>query len=153
MDNLSKCQRKYAMTQVKSTNTKAEIYVRSLLHQMGYRFRLHRADLPGKPDIVLPRYKTAIFVHGCFWHRHKNCNRAKMPRTNIEYWEKKFKKNVSRDRWIKNQLEFLGWNVMVIWECELKKKNELKEKLEEIRYVVDSFSYRKAADNKKMYIT
>ena len=75
-----------------------------------------------------------------------------MPRTNIEYWEKKFKKNVSRDRWIKNQLEFLGWNVMVIWECELKKKNELKEKLEEIRYVVDSFSYRKAADNKKMYI-
>lgn len=86
------------MSLIKSGNTKPEKIVRSLLHTMGYRFRLHRTDLPGKPDIVLPKYKIAIFVHGCFWHRHTGCKNATMPKTNTDFWEKKLSKNVARDR-------------------------------------------------------
>ena len=120
------------MSAIKSKNTKPEIAVRKLLHSMGYRFRLHRKDLPGSPDIVLPKYKTVIFVHGCFWHRHENCKYATTPKTRVEFWNKKFKDNIERD--IKNQAELksLDWVSTIIWECEIKNKGLLINKLQNI---------------------
>ena len=117
------------MAAIKSKNTRPEIVVRKLLHSMGYRFRLHRKDLPGSPDIVLPKYKTVIFVHGCFWHRHENCKYASNPKTRVEFWNKKFKDNILRD--IKNQkrLKSLGLKSKIIWECETKNIEKLREKL------------------------
>ena len=120
-------QRSRNMSAIKSKNTKPEIAVRKLLHSMGYRFRLHRKDLPGSPDIVLPKYKTVIFVHGCFWHRHENCKYASNPKTRVEFWNKKFKDNILRD--IKNQerLKSLGLKIIIVWECDLKKTHYLKD--------------------------
>ena len=117
------------MSAIKSKNTKPEVEVRKLLHSMGFRFRLHKKDLPGSPDIVLPKYKTVIFVHGCFWHRHRNCKYASNPKTRVEFWNKKFKDNIERD--IKNQekLKSLGWKLKIIWECETKNNDKLREKL------------------------
>lgn len=105
--------------------------MRSLLHQMGYRFRLQRADLPGKPDIVLPKYHTVIFVHGCYWHRHPGCARASTPATNVAYWEQKFARNVARDTQNKMALENLGWHALIVWECELKNLQSLRARLHE----------------------
>ena len=116
-------QRSRNMSAIKSKNTKPEIAVRKLLHSMGYRFRLHRKDLPGSPDIVLPKYKTVIFVHGCFWHRHENCKYATTPKTRPAFWESKFNENIRRDRTNHNNLIKLGWKVLVIWECDLKSTN------------------------------
>lgn len=99
---------------------------------MGYRFRLHKKDLPGKPDIVLPKHKKIIFVHGCFWHRHPGCRRASMPSTNIDFWRRKLEGNVERDRAVQVALEGLGWKVFVIWECQIKDENELANRLTEI---------------------
>jgi len=113
------------MSRIRSKNTKPEILVRSLLHSMGYRFRLHRKDLPGKPDIVLPKYKTAIFVHGCFWHRHVGCKGATTPKTRTEFWQKKFVGNVERDKKCQNELKELRWHILVIWECEIKNTSSL----------------------------
>ncbi len=113
------------MSAIKSKNTKPEIAVRKLLHSMGYRFRLHRKDLPGSPDIVLPKYKTVIFVHGCFWHRHENCKYASNPKTRKEFWENKFKANVKRDKNNFKELKNLNWKVLVIWECELNYLQEI----------------------------
>ena len=121
-------QRSRNMSAIKSKNTKPEITVRKLLHSMGYRFRLHRKDLPGSPDIVLPKYKTAIFVHGCFWHRHENCKYASTPKTRKEFWENKFKANVKRDLEIQEKIKNIGWQSVVIWECELKSKKQIKQK-------------------------
>lgn len=105
----------------KSKDTKPEILVRKLLHALGYRFRLCRKDLPGKPDIVLPKYRTVIFVHGCFWHQHAGCKAASRPSTNVEFWEKKFARNRERDARVEAELAALGWRVIVIWECEVKR--------------------------------
>lgn len=102
------------MAQVKGRNTRPENVVRSLLHRMGYRFRLQRADLPGKPDIVLPKHHTVIFVHGCFWHRHPGCTRTTMPATNIDYWNRKFERNVARDAQSQATLESGGRSVLVV---------------------------------------
>lgn len=129
MDSVSPEKRSWVMTQVKGRNTRPEKAVRSLLHRMGYRFRLHRADLPGKPDIVLPKYHIAIFVHGCFWHRHAGCKRATMPVTNIYYWNRKFERNVARDMQNKAALECGGWSVLIVWECELKDLTALQIRL------------------------
>ena len=118
-------QRSRNMSAIKSKNTKPEIAVRKLLHSMGYRFRLHRKDLPGSPDIVLPKYKTAIFVHGCFWHRHRNCKYATTPKTRKEFWENKFRANVKRDLEIQEKIKIMGWKSVVIWECEVKNKSFL----------------------------
>ena len=118
MDRISREHRSWNMSRIKSGNTKPEIVVRSLLHNMGYRFRLHRKDLPGKPDIVLPRYKSVIFVHGCFWHRHKGCKNATSPKTKIIFWREKFKANVERDRKVQKELNSMGWSIQIIWECE-----------------------------------
>jgi DNA mismatch endonuclease, patch repair protein len=110
--------RSEVMARVGTKNTKPELLVRSLLHKMGYRFRLHRKDLPGSPDIVLPKYRTVIFVHGCFWHRHPGCRRATTPKNNFEYWERKFDRNKERDEKAKSALGERGWNVLTVWECE-----------------------------------
>ncbi len=124
-------QRSRNMSAIKSKNTKPEIAVRKLLHSMGYRFRLHRKDLPGSPDIVLPKYKTVIFVHGCFWHRHQNCKYASNPKTRREFWEKKFKENIERDKKNQEKLKNLGWKTKIVWECEIKKQDKLIKKLED----------------------
>ena len=127
-------QRSRNMSAIKSKNTKPEIAVRKLLHSMGYRFRLHRKDLPGSPDIVLPKYKKVIFVHGCFWHRHKNCKYASIPKTRQEFWNKKFKTNIERDLEIQDKIKNLDWRSVVIWECETKNMENLRDK------IIDVFS-------------
>lgn len=129
MDKVSPEKRSWTMAQVKGRNTGPEKVVRSLLHRMGYRFRLQRADLPGKPDIVLPKYRMVIFVHGCFWHRHADCKRATTPATNIAYWDRKFERNVTRDAQNKTALKNGDWNVLVVWECELKDLATLQARL------------------------
>lgn len=124
-DTYDKDTRHKVMQSVKSENTKPEIIVRSLLHLLGYRFRLHRKDLPGSPDLVLSKYKAVVFVNGCFWHQHENCQAAKRPQSNSDYWNKKLDKNVARD---KKNIELLlsrGWRVLIIWECQIKNKQYL----------------------------
>jgi len=113
--------RRRMMAGFRSKNTKPEMLVRRALHRLGYRFRLHRRDLPGKPDIVLPRHRLAILVHGCFWHQHEGCRDARMPRTRQEYWSAKFCRNFERDVATVAALTALGWRVEVIWECEARK--------------------------------
>lgn len=118
------------MGRIKSGDTKPELTVRSILHRMGYRFRLHRKDLPGKPDIVLPKYKTVIFVHGCFWHRHESCKYAYTPKSRTDFWQKKFQSNVTRDHKVVSTLAEMGWRVLIIWECEVKKTEFIMERLQ-----------------------
>lgn len=114
------------MGRIQGKNTKPEIFVRSFLHKNGYRFRLHKTGLPGKPDIVLAKYKTVIFVHGCYWHRHSGCKRGQsMPSMNVKFWRDKFQKNVSRDKETKKKLEKAGWKVIVVWECDLSDSKRL----------------------------
>lgn len=129
MDVFSGKKRSQIMSRVSGRNTKPELLVRSLLHNMGYRFRLHRNDLPGKPDITLPKYKKVIFVHGCFWHSHLNCPRSKRPTTNEKFWREKLDKNMKRDKASVNKLQELGWDVLVVWTCEMKDTENLKNKL------------------------
>ena len=129
MDKLSPEKRSWTMAQVKGRDTKPERIVRSLLHRMGYRFRIQRKDLPGNPDIVLPKYRTVIFVHGCFCHRYLGCKHASMPAVNVEYWKRKFERNVERDMQSQEALLRNGWHVLVIWECELKNLAALQVRL------------------------
>jgi len=126
------------MAAVKNKNTTPEVRVRKALHSMGYRFRLHRNDLPGSPDIVLPKYSWCIFVHGCFWHQHPGCKRATFPETRKEFWEQKFKKNKERDEFVVDELKKLGWRPIIIWECETKKIDKLFKVLSE-RLCLDEF--------------
>lgn len=107
------------MSRIRSSNTSPEIALRRALHALGLRFRLHRKDLPGKPDIVLPRYKAVVFVHGCFWHRHAGCKVATTPKSNTQFWVDKFDRNVARDARSSGLLKSQGWRVTVVWECEL----------------------------------
>ena len=118
-------QRSALMSRIRSGNTQPELAVRRLLHALGYRFRLHRRDLPGRPDIVLPRHSLVIFVHGCFWHQHSGCRLASRPKTRQDYWEPKLAGNVRRDRAAADALASLGWRVAVIWECETRKHETL----------------------------
>ena len=118
------------MSRIKGRNTKPERVVRSLLHRMGYRFRLHRTDLPGKPDIVLPKYKSVIFVHGCFWHRHKDCKFAYTPKSRTDFWIKKLESNANRDQKIIGELTALGWKVITVWECDLRVPDQLSSRLD-----------------------
>jgi DNA mismatch endonuclease (patch repair protein) len=129
MDILSKEKRSWNMSRIKGKDTGPEVRVRSLLHRMGYRFRIHKKDLPGKPDIVLPKYRTAIFVHGCFWHRHEGCRKAYNPKSRRDFWEEKFRQNKSRDIKNMNLLREQDWNVIVIWECEINDESRLSERL------------------------
>jgi DNA mismatch endonuclease (patch repair protein) len=107
------------MSRIRGRDTKPEIVLRKLLHARGLRYRLHRPDLPGRPDLVLARHKAVVFVHGCFWHRHQECNIATTPKSNTEFWVGKFERNVARDRRNIRALQDLGWRVYVAWECEL----------------------------------
>ena len=125
MDRLSPEKRAEVMSKVKGMNTTPELKVRQVLHAMGYRFRLHRKDLPGKPDIVLPKYRVCLFVHGCYWHQHQGCKRATFPRTNREFWAKKFDQNRIRDESVAFALIQAGWRVCVIWECETRDESKL----------------------------
>ena len=119
------------MARIKSKNTKPEIYIRKLLYKMGYRYRVNYLELPGTPDIFILKYNTAIFVNGCFWHRHENCKIATFPKTHAEYWEKKFRRNVERDIEVREKLFEIDISVITIWECEInrmRKNEEYKEK-------------------------
>ena len=120
-DSVSKEQRSRNMSRIRSTNTSIEVKVRKYLFRSGFRYRKNVNALPGKPDIVLPKYKTVIFVHGCFWHRHEGCRYATTPSTNSEYWQQKFHRNIENDIRHSKELSEMGWNVITIWECELKK--------------------------------
>jgi len=129
VDTLTKSQRSRVMSKIRGKDTKPELAVRSLLHRMGYRFRLHRRDLPGSPDIVLPRYRAVVFVHGCFWHRHEGCSKAYSVKTDPEgRWRKKFEQNVERDRRVRAALRKLGWKVIVVWECTICEPGRLKQR-------------------------
>lgn len=127
MDIVSPAERSQIMAGIKDRNTKPEVFLRRLLYRAGFRFRLHRKDLPGRPDIVLPKYKTAIFINGCFWHGHKDCKHFRWPKSRTDFWKSKIESNVERD---KRNLELLvqsGWNIVVVWECELPPKNSSKK--------------------------
>ncbi|MGP0628558.1 very short patch repair endonuclease [Nitrospina sp. 32_T5] len=130
VDILTREKRSWNMSQIRSRDTKPEIFVRKLLHRMGYRFRLHSRKLPGKPDIILPRYNSVVFVHGCFWHRHRGCRFAYTPKSRIEFWKNKFKANVQRDKTVARELADQGWRRLVIWECEVNDIDKLSERLE-----------------------
>ncbi len=129
-DHLTKEKRSWNMAQIKGKDTKPEVLVRSMLHRAGYRFRKNVRTLPGKPDIVLPKYKTVIFVHGCFWHRHKGCKEATTPKTNKAFWNKKFERNVSNDRKHARELRKLGWQVITVWECQLLASDKVMLRLD-----------------------
>lgn len=120
-------ERSALMARVKGKNTLPEMIVRRLLHSAGWRFRLHRKELPGRPDIVLPRLKIAIFVNGCFWHRHPNCRLASTPKTRMDFWQSKFTANVERDERSYAALAALGWRVLIVWECETRDPERLAE--------------------------
>ena len=117
------------MSRVRTRDTHPEMVVRSLLHGLGFRFRLHESNLPGRPDIVLPRFRTAIFVHGCFWHQHQGCPKSKRPRTNVEFWNAKLDRNIARDSENLASLSSQSWRSLVIWECETRHSSQLAERL------------------------
>lgn len=129
MDVYGKRKRSEIMARVKGRDTTPELLVRSIVHRLGYRFRLYRRDLPGNPDITLPKHRKVIFVHGCFWHGHKRCPRAARPTTNIAFWRKKLDSNIARDRHNIGQLRKGGWRVLVVWQCQTKKLETLKRSL------------------------
>lgn len=134
-DFLTPEERSERMSRIKSAHTRPEVALRKTLHNLGLRYRLNSATLPGKPDLVFPRYKAVVFVHGCFWHRHRNCNIATTPKSNTSFWVDKFSKNVARDERVTSLLRSLGWRVFVVWECEvssLKKTKTTGLKLSEL---------------------
>ena len=130
MDTISPELRSRNMAAIKCSNTKPEILVRKLLHALGFRFRLHRRDLPGRPDIVLPRYNSVVFVNGCFWHQHKGCKLAHKPASRQEYWVAKLERNVKRDQSSFSKLTQLGWQVIVVWECDLRNPDAVGRRLQ-----------------------
>ncbi|SDP58581.1 T/G mismatch-specific endonuclease [Phyllobacterium sp. YR620] len=126
VDQISAERRSAVMGKIKATNTGPEIRVRKAAHAVGLRFRLQRSDLPGKPDLVFPKLKTALFVHGCFWHQHQGCRRASVPKTRTEYWNEKLARNVARDAATIPALQARGWRTVTIWECETADQNALQ---------------------------
>ena len=132
MDTLTKERRSWNMSRIRGKNTTPERLARSLLHRMGYRFRLHVKALPGTPDIVLPKHKVVIFVHGCFWHRHKGCKNCSTPSSNRAFWLRKFRGNTRRDASHQEALRKLGWRSFVLWECEVSDADVLRTRLERL---------------------
>ena len=126
-------QRSRTMRAVRSRDTKPELTVRRFLHAAGLRYILHNRRLPGSPDLVFPKYRTVVFVHGCFWHQHANCPAASRPRSNTEYWSRKLTGNVERDARNRTSLEASGWRVLVIWECEIRERDAFDRLAETIR--------------------
>ena len=121
------------MSRIGSANTRPEMAVRQTLHAQGFRFRLHRRDLPGKPDIVLPRYRAAVFVHGCFWHQHHGCRLASWPKSRTEYWGPKLGRNVERDALAVKGLEELGWRALIVWECDTRSPERFGELMHRLK--------------------
>lgn len=134
-DVLTPQQRSFNMSRIRGKDTGIEVAVRKYLFSKGYRYRKNDARYPGKPDIVLPKYKTVIFIHGCFWHRHEGCRYATTPKTREEFWKEKFRKNIQNDRKHQEDLESAGWRVLIIWECELK-KNRFEETMRKVLLVL-----------------
>ena len=130
MDTLSPRDRSVRMALVRGADTKPEMKVRSIVHRLGYRYRLHVSKLPGKPDLVFPKLHKVLFVHGCFWHRHSGCSLARLPKSKLDFWKPKLEGNHSRDQRNAMQLRKIGWKVGVVWECELVKLNRLTAKIE-----------------------
>jgi DNA mismatch endonuclease, patch repair protein len=131
MDNVTRKRRTEIMGLVKSANTRPEIAVRKILHHLGYRFRLQTNYLPGKPDVVLPKWNVIVLIHGCFWHRHKGCPNTRTPKSSVKFWKEKFNCNVIRDKLVRKSLQALGWRVLVIWECELIDPESLTNRLDD----------------------
>ena len=137
-DHLSPQMRSWNMARIKDKDTSIEVKVRQYLFHEGFRFRKNDKRLPGKPDVVLPKYKTVIFIHGCFWHRHPGCKYAAHPKTRTDYWDQKFTRNITNDEKHKNELEALGWQVITVWECEIK--GHFDETMDQIRNQLLEFS-------------
>ncbi len=131
MDTLSPIERSERMGRVRGKDTKPEMVVRSIAHRMGYRFRLHRRDLPGRPDLVFPRHRAAIFVHGCFWHRHPDpsCRLARLPKSRLSFWRPKLEHNRERDLRNQSGLAQQGWRILVLWECEIRDRERTAERI------------------------
>ncbi|WP_175234806.1 very short patch repair endonuclease [Achromobacter mucicolens] len=144
MDIVSPDRRSRMMAGIRGKDTKPEIVVRKLIHSMGFRFRLHRKDLPGSPDLVFSRKRKVIFVHGCFWHRHTGCRLAYTPKSNVEFWRSKFDANMQRDSATLRSLANLGWKALVVWECELAYPEALAGRV--YSFLSDTFSEVSAAD-------
>jgi DNA mismatch endonuclease (patch repair protein) len=125
MDTLTSEKRSWNMSRIRGENTKPELAVRSILHRMGYRFRISDKALPGKPDIVLPKYRAVIFVHGCFWHRHPGCKYTYTPKSRLDFWSQKFEENVTRDKNTISLLKNAGWLPIIVWECEIKRNADV----------------------------
>jgi DNA mismatch endonuclease, patch repair protein len=130
-DHVDREKRSLIMAAVHSQDTKPELAVRKIVHRLGYRYRLHDPKLPGRPDLVFALRRKAIFVHGCFWHRHTGCRYTTTPKTRTVFWEAKFSSNVSRDRRTRHELKKMGWEVLTVWQCELKNQRKLTERLDE----------------------
>jgi len=133
-DIFSKKKRSEIMSKIGPKDSKQEIFIRRLVHELGYRYRLHRKDLPGKPDLVFPKYKKVIFINGCFWHGHKNCKRAKLPETNNQFWKEKIEKNIINDKANQKELKRLGWDYLIVWQCDIKRKN-----IDILKKIIDDF--------------
>ena len=131
VDHVDQAKRSRIMAAVHSKDTGPERVVRGIVHRLGYRFRLHVKTLPGRPDLVFPARRKVVFVHGCFWHRHRNCRYATLPKSRRTFWEAKFAANVTRDRRNERQLKRMGWAILTVWQCELKKKERLTGRLDE----------------------
>lgn len=136
-DIYSKLKRSEIMSKISGTETKPEILIRKYLFSKGFRFRKNDKRLPGRPDVVLPKYKTVIFIHGCFWHGH-HCKAGKLPETNKEFWENKINSNMERDKKNQHKLEKLGWKIITVWQCKLKNKKVLTKKLKEIEQKIQN---------------
>jgi DNA mismatch endonuclease (patch repair protein) len=121
-DIFSRAERSRIMSNIKPKDSKPELLIRSFVHSMGYRFRLHRGDLPGKPDLVFPKSRKVIFVHGCFWHGHRKCKRASLPVSNLKFWNEKISGNIARDKRNYVRLKKAGWKHLVVWQCQISKK-------------------------------
>lgn len=130
-DHVNRGKRSLIMAAVHSKDTKPELAVRSVVHALGYRYRLHVASLPGKPDLVFPCRRKIIFVHGCFWHRHARCRYSTSPKTRPDFWQEKFCTNVARDRRTRRELKKLGWSILTVWQCELKDPQKLEVRIDE----------------------
>lgn len=131
-DFLSPAERSARMARIRSSDTSPELALRKALHRRGLRYLLHKAGLPGKPDLVLPKHRAVVFVHGCFWHRHEGCKVASTPKSNTQFWKDKFNRNVARDARVLGELHTLGWRVFVAWECELQSKARASLKAESL---------------------
>ena len=129
VDRLTQEARSALMARIRSRHTKPELRVRSIAHRLGFRFSLHRGDLPGSPDLVFPKFGAIIFVHGCFWHRHRKCGMESVPKTRTPYWMEKFRRNVERDAAARRRLRRLGWRVLTIWECEIRDESKTGRKI------------------------